>query len=161
VEEGAKFLESSISSSDNKAVDSEEKKNALLRISRIFHGYPLALAQVAGFIVSGGATVLTFERLLQDQKHSSAIAALPVDDYHASLATVWDLPLGSLSPECQLVWDIMTFLDPDSVPYELFEEGCRDETSPSIYEGSELKLARVMYHCSTWEIHFAPCASAN
>jgi hypothetical protein len=33
--------------------------------------------------------------------------------------------------------------------------------APSIYEGSELKSARVMYHCSTWEFHFAPSASAD
>lgn len=129
VEEGAEFLESLIPEAGKGAGNDRLRKEAFLRISKIFHGYPLALSQAAGFIGSGGATLFNFESLLQDQRNSAAIADLPVDYYHDPLATAWDLYLGSLNPNCKLILDILAFLDPDSIPYELFKEGSRNRHS--------------------------------
>ncbi|KAF2118386.1 P-loop containing nucleoside triphosphate hydrolase protein [Lophiotrema nucula] len=133
IEEGARFLDSLICEEIPATGEEAQRHDLLLRISSIFHGYPLGLSQVAGFTRSGGSSLENFELLLQDQKSSSATSSLPVDDYHQTLSKTWELLLGSLCPESRLILDILVYLDPDSVPYELFREGSKDLGSGETY----------------------------
>ncbi|KAL9012803.1 MAG: hypothetical protein Q9173_002454, partial [Seirophora scorigena] len=106
-------------------VKTDPDHQAILKdISYTSHGFPLALAQVAGFIRTGGRPLADFLTMIHDKKNSAAIASLPVSNYHATSLTVWDLSFQSLSNQSRKVLEILVYLDPDSVPYEILERGC-------------------------------------
>lgn len=126
IREGSDFLALLIHTGD---MFDTKNRSTLEEISTTFHGYPLALAQAAGFIRHGGCSIYEFLSIFRDEKHSSAIASIPVEDYHATLFTVWNLSFQSLSPQSRQILEMMVYLDPDSVPYELLENGCTPKTS--------------------------------
>ena len=121
VYEGCEFLSSLLPDE----VMSNTKNQAILKdISYTFHGFPLALAQAAGFIRTGGCPLADFLAIINDKKSSAAIASLPVSDYHATTLTVWDLSFQSLNSQSRKILEILAYLDPDSVPLEILERGC-------------------------------------
>ncbi|KAI0593543.1 hypothetical protein F4775DRAFT_586742 [Biscogniauxia sp. FL1348] len=134
IREGCDFLSTLLPN-----VDKSEPKNRVLleEISTSFHGYPLALAQAAAFIRNGGCPLSEFLTIFKNQKHSNAIASIPVDDYHATLFTVWDLSFQSLSERSRQILEMLVYFDPDSVPYELLEKGCKHKL-PDINAATEL-----------------------
>jgi len=69
---------------------------------------------------------------MQDQKSSSGISSLPVDDYHHTLLKTWELLLGSLGRDSRLILDILVYLDSDSIPYDLFREGCKEREAGKV-----------------------------
>ncbi|KAF1963705.1 hypothetical protein CC80DRAFT_588059 [Byssothecium circinans] len=99
-----------------------ESEHILEDISDVFHGYPLALAQIAGFIKSGGCSLEDFLAKFRDTITSGTIAAFPVADYKAS--TVWTMSFNTLSARSRQILEILVYLDPDSVPFQILREGC-------------------------------------
>ncbi|KAG9498193.1 hypothetical protein J7337_011088 [Fusarium musae] len=123
------------------------EKPMLEQISTAFHGYPLALAQAAAFIRSGGCPLGRFLDIFQNEHHHNAIASLPVKDYHATLFTVWNLSFQSLSPQSQQILEILVYFDPDSVPVELFERGC---VPKKVEEGVSIDLSYLANPVELW-----------
>jgi len=121
IREGCDFLSSLL---PNANMSNPENRAMLEAISTVFHGYPLALAQAAAFIRNGGCSLAEFLGIFQDKKHSNAIVSIPVEDYHSTLFTVWDLSFQSLSEQSRQILEMLVYFDPDSVPYELLEKGC-------------------------------------
>jgi hypothetical protein len=131
IHEACEFLSSMLLDLDMADI---ETRVLLEGISTAFHGYPLALAQAAAFIRNGGCLLAEFLDIFQDNKHSKAIASIPVEDYHATLSTVWDLSFQRLPERSRQIIEILVYLDPDRVPWELLEKGC----IPKITGGSEV-----------------------
>ncbi|KAI1842360.1 hypothetical protein JX265_001792 [Neoarthrinium moseri] len=125
ISEGCKFLSSLLPGIDE---SKPENKASLESISTTFHGYPLALAQAAAFIRNGGCPLTDFLNIFRNQRHSNAIAAIPVSNYHATLFTVWDLSFRSLDSRSREILEMLVYFDPDSVPYKLLENGCINKT---------------------------------
>lgn len=117
-EEGCGFLRSSLSTSVTVNAEGE-----LRRINETFHGYPLALAVVAGFIRTYKCSLHEFWKIYEDNQSSTAISNLAIKDYHANLSTVWDISFSSLDDESRTILEIFALLDPDSVPYGYFTHG--------------------------------------
>ncbi|KAK3361282.1 P-loop containing nucleoside triphosphate hydrolase protein [Lasiosphaeria ovina] len=123
IEEGCDFLSSLLQNANVMFNYSSQTRALLEEISTAFHGYPLALAQAAAFIRNGGCSLSDFLGIFQDKKHSSAIASIPVEDYHATLFTVWDLSFQSLGAQSRQILEMLVYFDPDSIPYKLLEKG--------------------------------------
>lgn len=115
VEEGCGFLRSSLSA--NVTVNAEGE---LRRISETFCGYPLALAQAAGFIRTYKCSLHEFWEIHEDNKSSTAISNPAIK---ATLNTVGDISFSSLDDESRTILEILALLDPDSIPYDYFTHG--------------------------------------
>ncbi len=66
-------------------------------------------------------------KIYQDKKSSSAITEFLVKDYHANLATVWDLSFFSLDDNSRTILEIISFLDLDSLSCDYFSHGTFDQ----------------------------------
>ncbi|KAK3683303.1 P-loop containing nucleoside triphosphate hydrolase protein [Podospora appendiculata] len=121
IQEGCSFLGTLLPDVD---MSNPRTMATLEDISTTFHGYPLALAQAAAFIRNGGCSLSSFLGIFRDKRHSNAIASIPVEDYHATLFTVWDLSFQALSEPSRQILEILVYFDPDSVPFVLLREGC-------------------------------------
>ncbi|KAI0859127.1 hypothetical protein F4860DRAFT_483967 [Xylaria cubensis] len=119
IREGCNFLSSMLPDVDRLEPDNQA---VLEEISTTFHGYPLALAQAAAFIRNGGSSLTEFPNIFRNRKHSVVIASIPIDDYHATLFTVLDLSFRSLGKRSRQILDLLVYLDPDSVPYEILQK---------------------------------------
>lgn len=119
--EGCDFLSSLL---PDRVMSNPGNRAILQDISDTFHGYPLALAQAAGFIRTGGCPLADFLKIIQDRKSSTIVASMPISDYHATLLTVLDLSFQSLNTQSRKILEVLVYLDPDSVSYELLEKGC-------------------------------------
>ena len=122
VEEGCGFLRSALPR--NLTINAADD---LKRVSETFHGYPLALGQIAGFVQTYGCSISDFLKFYEDKKNPADILNLPVKDYHANLATVWDLSFSSLDENSRTILEILALLDPDSLPYDYFTHGTVDQ----------------------------------
>jgi tetratricopeptide (TPR) repeat protein len=120
LDEGCDFL-ASLLPDINK--DAAHVRPHLEQICGLVQGYPLVLSQVAGFIRTGGCSLGNFIAIFNDKKASAEILSLPVPDYHATFATVWALCHSSLSHNAKRLLNILSYLDPDSIPYEFFKTG--------------------------------------
>ncbi|KAH8748999.1 hypothetical protein F5883DRAFT_528538 [Diaporthe sp. PMI_573] len=128
IQEGSQFLGSALQSID---MSDFATRTLLEDISTAFHGYPLALAQAAAFIRNGGCALSDFLDIFQDKRNSNAIASIPVEDYHATLFTVWDLSFQSLSERSRNILEMLVYFDPDSIPYTLLESR-KENTDASV-----------------------------
>lgn len=128
MEDGRGFLAAHLPGMDE---ISEQDDQRLTAISKLSQGYPLALSQITGFICSGGYSLNRFIEIYDNKRETSRIFSLPIPDYHATLSTVWELSLSSLPEAARALLDIVSYLDPDSIPYELFNaaEGVQDESN--------------------------------
>lgn len=126
--EGCEFLSSLLPDVD---VSVPKNKKNLEDICTVFHGYPLALAQSASFIRTGGCSLDKFLTLFQNKRNSMAIKAMAVSDYQKTLLTVWDLSFQALSDRSRQILEILVYLDPDTIPYELLETGCLNKSTQS------------------------------
>lgn len=122
IDEGCEFLRHSLPGYINPNAGTD-----LRRLSETFHGYPLALGQIAGFIRTNGCSLQDFLKIYEDKKSSSAITSQPVKDYHANLATVWDLSFSSIDEQSKTILEIFAFLDPDSLSYHYFTHGTNEQ----------------------------------
>ena len=101
-------------------------------------GLPLAIRQIGSYIL---ATSLEPADLLQryqlDRETASAIEewdeGLPLS-YRHTLANVWKFAFDRLSEAAILLLDILSFLDPDAIPQELFDEDESMQGLPSILD---------------------------
>ena len=88
---------------------------------------PLALSQMAGFIIESDCSLMTFLEIYREQKnriklHTSSASASTLN-YRHTVSTVWSVSLNSLeskSADSAALLDLLSILDPDGVPTKLF-----------------------------------------
>jgi hypothetical protein len=118
IDEGCRFLETLLPIQITSGAEISVKET-----SRMLGGLPLALSQVAEYILSEDCQVDTFLKTYHDQRKQQEFVKRTVSDYDLTLSTVWKLSFSTLTPSCQYLLDILTFFDPDVVPYELLTDG--------------------------------------
>ena len=94
------------------------------RLSGELGGHPLAIAHFAGYVARSQCSLQLILRSLRDRKYSSRIWAAgsvaSLSGYARTLGTVWDLALTRLSKDARKLLNIISFLNPDSIPEEMF-----------------------------------------
>ena len=118
VDEGCNFLRAQLPDSITRDAHHE-----IRQISAIFHGFPLALGLASAYIRTRCCQLEEFVRIIKDDKHLDALNSIPVAGYEWTLSTVWKLSLSSLDASARTVLEILVYLDPDSIPNELFQKG--------------------------------------
>ena len=118
VDEGCNFLRAQLPDSITRDAHDE-----IWQISANFHGFPLALGLVSAFIRTRCCQLEAFVRILNDDRSLDAINSIPVGGYAWTLSTVWKLSLSSLDASARKILEILVYLDPDSIPNELFQKG--------------------------------------
>jgi hypothetical protein len=132
IDEGCTFLRTLLPTSLTQTAETDLKETSI-----ILGGHPLALSQAATYILGEECQVYAFLKAYHDQRKQPEILTSTVSDYELDLSTMWKLSLSTLTPDCHYLLDILTFFDPDSVPYKLLTDGA-------------LSLARSFVHsCKT------------
>jgi len=106
----------------------------LKETSKMLGGLPLALTQVAEYILREECQVDSFLKTYHDQRKQQEFVNRTVSDYDLTLSTVWKLSFSNLTPSCQHLLDILTFFDPDGVPYDLLTSGASSLSQASANE---------------------------
>lgn len=97
-------------------------QDQIQQISKLFDGLPLALGLVTAFVRTRNFQLESFIKIIDDARHMRVIDSMPITGYTLTLSTVWKLSLSTLSDEALLVLRTLVYLDPDSIPYELFQK---------------------------------------
>jgi hypothetical protein len=118
VDEGYRFLATLLPSPITSGAEIDMKET-----SKMLGGLPLALSQVAAYMLSEDCQVDAFLRAYHDQRKQQDFVTRSVSDYDLTLSTVWKLSFSTLTPSCQYLLDILVFFDPDGVPYKLLTDG--------------------------------------
>ncbi|OLE52849.1 MAG: hypothetical protein AUG51_16115 [Acidobacteria bacterium 13_1_20CM_3_53_8] len=118
IDDGSKFLTALLPHSVTSAAE-----NSIRETSTVLGGHPLALSQAATYILSKDCQVDDFLKDYHDQRKQPEIFASAVSDYEHDLSTMWEMSLSTLTLECRYLLDILTFFDPDGVPYKLLTDG--------------------------------------
>lgn len=116
VDQGAEFI---LSFLDVLAAPTQLDKEAALAISRCYDGLPLGLRQAAYFMRSKKCMPTTFLDLYT-QGHNE-IEQLRIPGYTKTVADVWEMSVNTLTQDAADLLDILTFLDPDAIPFSLFK----------------------------------------
>lgn len=94
-------------------------------ISKELGGLPLAVIQVVGFIVNASLGLPEVADMLKNTTDSKALLQNhkgPVDPYYPlNMSNVWDVTFSNLGQTTTDFLAIVAFLDPDSIPEQLFE----------------------------------------
>ena len=162
VDEGCNFLRAQLPDSITRDAHQE-----IRQISAIFHGFPLALGLASAYIRTRCCQLEEFFRIIKDDKQLDALTSIPVVGYEWTLSTVWKLSLSSLDGSARTVLEILVYLDPDSIPNELFQKGYPNcsVTDPLAFLSNPVKffaattalrqrsLIRTNSHRDTFSIH--------
>jgi len=111
---------------------SEQK--AAENLSRDLGGLPLAIAHFAGYVTNSQCTIEqiseSFKQRLKSSQIWSSEAVASNAVYGHTLATVWTLAWLRLPPDSQKLLYLISFLNPDAIPEDMFIG--RDDQVPSI-----------------------------
>ena len=140
IDEGCKFLLTLLPGTLTSGAEANIKE-----ISSMLGGLPLALSQVAAYILSEDCSVEAFLRAYHDQRKRQQFVARSVSDYDLNLSTVWKLSFSTLTPNCKYLLDILTFFDPDEVPYKLLTDGALAKAENSA-DNSEISTQQERLH---------------
>ena len=84
-------------------------------------GSPLALATISGYICESQSTVIEFlESFKRSSKVWGASAGGPAKQYKGTLETVFKIALEELPDDARHLLHLLAFLNPDSIPEDLF-----------------------------------------
>ena len=102
----------------------EPENEAAERLSRELGGHPLAIAHFSGYLGRSDDALQVLLKSLQHRKLSRHIWAdgdVPSSSGSApTLETVWDLAFTRLSEDARKLLNMISFLNPDSIPEEMF-----------------------------------------
>ena len=94
------------------------------KLSIKFGGHPLAIAHFASYLARPQGSFQLILLSPRDRGHSRGIwfdgSVASLCGYPRSLETVWDLALTRLSIDARELVNILSFLNPDSIPEEMF-----------------------------------------
>jgi predicted ATPase len=93
-------------------------------LSASLGGLPLAISHFAGYVARSQCPIDQISQSLRDRFHSSQIwtseTVASTSVYQHTLATVWDLAWLRLSNDSKKLLYQVAFLNPDSIPEDLF-----------------------------------------
>jgi hypothetical protein len=115
VEQGADFL---LLSLDIHVSPLQVDLEAARSISARFGGLPLGLRQAAYFMRNKKCLPAAFLNLY-NQKHNE-IEQIKMPGYTKTVADVWEMSMSTLTQDAADLLDILTVLDPDVIPVQLF-----------------------------------------
>lgn len=102
----------------------ESQRSSALELSKKLGGLALALAQVAGFVASAQCTLQEMVEIYEQQQSSEGELPSPngpVDFYYEhTLNTVWTATFSRMSERSNFFLGLLSFLDPDIIPEDLF-----------------------------------------
>ena len=102
----------------------DSEKEAAESLSQALGGLPLAMTHFAGYVTKSQCTIQQILNSFHDRAKSSQVwTAESVESasmYTHTLATVWDLAWRRLSSDSKILLEMMSFLDPDGIPEEMF-----------------------------------------
>ncbi|KAF2685927.1 pfs domain-containing protein [Lentithecium fluviatile CBS 122367] len=102
----------------------QSEKEAAERLSAQLGGLPLAIAHFAGYVTRSQCLIDDMNACLKERFKSSRIWTVKdtscLTDYEHTLATVWDLAWRRLEDDAKELVEILTFLDPDAAPENMF-----------------------------------------
>ncbi|MBC8492988.1 MAG: TIR domain-containing protein [Chloroflexi bacterium] len=97
---------------------------AAYEIARLVDFLPLALEQAGGYISKTGCSLTEYaSRYRVDRSHLRSLG-IPVD-YHATVATTWEMSFTEIShatPEAALFMTLLAFFAPDDIPIDYIRE---------------------------------------
>jgi hypothetical protein len=111
------------------------EKEAAVKLAASLGGLPLAIAHFTGYIAKSQAPIAQIAASFELRMRSSQIwraqdLSADIRAYNLTLATVWDLAIGRLSPDSRKLLEFIAFLDPDQIHTSLFiGDGPRDGSS--------------------------------
>ena len=116
--QGVEFLRSlfSRSESDKMLLDDD---SLVGKIVTMLDGLPLALSQMAGFMITSRCPCSEFVRLYQHPKNVGLLHETPTvavgstSHYHQTIASVWKISISSLSARALALLETIAFFDPD------------------------------------------------
>ena len=118
-------------------VDDEERDSAE-KISDLLDGLPLALATIGGYI---NQTVSNVPEYLENLKRSSKaweVSAIgPAKQYEKTLKTVFEIAFRELPTNARSLLNIFSFLNPDSVPEDIFTSNIKSSLHEFMHTKAE------------------------
>jgi len=119
-----------------------EEREAAVRISRRFSGYPLALAHIGGFINESAGSILKYERTFDTRRSVSwkGMTHATTGQYDKPMESVWEFALSEsqLSANARRLLMVLSFLNPYNIPESMIVESfLADPTSWGLQVGSE------------------------
>lgn len=131
-EHGADFLSHLLKLPVNSHSDATEHRNHATELSALLGGHPLALNQMAAFILSRGITIQEFTLLykkspqrLHHQKKDGAAAY----GYSWTISTVWSPSYTILDENSRVILGVIAMIAPEKIPLKLFRPS--DDNLPS------------------------------
>lgn len=112
--------------------ESESNKQHASAICSAFGGLPLALHQMAEFMLQRKIPIQDFLPLYNRNYQSINVKAMTSLNYGFNLASVWDKSLKDLQPEAHELLKIMAFLNPDNICESLVQEGASKMENPRL-----------------------------
>ena len=100
------------------------EQSAAEALSRELGGLPLAIAHFAGYVTKSQCSIEQIAASLHQRFKSSQIwsstGAPSTSAYEYTLNTVWDLAFLRLSSDSRRLLEIIAFMNPDSIPEDMF-----------------------------------------
>jgi hypothetical protein len=124
LEESSSMLLGQLAYDEKWATATAEEEEAARALCAELGGLPLAIAQIAGFVLNGGGDLVEVLDLFETRDTGVFFEGQqePVDSYYEhTLSTVWDVTLIKLDEPTLTFLDIVAFMDPDSITEELFQ----------------------------------------
>jgi hypothetical protein len=124
-EESVALFMSQLALDQSMAERTAEDKDTVYEICEELGGLPLAVTQVAGFIINASCSlgeVVNMFKSISDANYLFEGQGEPIDAYYElTLSNVWNVTFSRLSQPTRDLLDIIAFLDPDSIPERLFK----------------------------------------
>ena len=103
-----------------KPVNDNETETAR-QISDTLDGLPLAIATIEGYINESECSISEFLTNVRESSHAWRASAIEqVSQYEKTLETVFEIALKELTKPARAFLNILAFLNPDSIPEDLF-----------------------------------------
>lgn len=125
VEEGSDMLLSHLARDVGHDAPTPEDKGMARKLCAELGGLPLAITQIGAFVRSGEWTLAEVLELFKT--HNTGVLFAEEEKpsglkyYGHTLASVWNMTLGNFDEQTQTLLAIVAFLDPSSIPEELFQ----------------------------------------
>ncbi|KAK3365467.1 hypothetical protein B0T24DRAFT_669728 [Lasiosphaeria ovina] len=103
---------------------------AAKKIGEELGGLPLAVTQIASYILDTGVGLTNFLRFYRarwKRIHQSDVHIPDYEDYKDTLTNIWSLQLQDIDLNTKILEEIVAFLQPDKIPVKFFTGG--DESS--------------------------------
>lgn len=127
--EATKLVENILATGSHKLKAGQAKE-----VARILHCHPLAVSQMATFIVESQFPIEEFLEKYSRRKEACQFQRVYSDNlsYPMCVATTFDLAIKSLDEETLSTLDTLSFFDPDKIPVDLLMrdlDNIKDDTS--------------------------------